>query len=1123
MPKSETALKELVGWQGGNEQDLYYYVKEFFVRVLGYKKDYVKINETGHSGFPDISLRPKDVKSGDKLYWVVGEVKKERGLFRDPEERKKQWSAPDPHQRQIKKYVSGDTVYALLIDPITFAVYTPDGRELQVVNLDEAKAPDLANDKTQGNIAFLTFDNSVSEVSLGPFKEGISPNRFLDVTEKEARSRFYEALRNSSRELIEYSNARLRELIVNYQQMENEIQKLDEEATDKSDPAYLKARASIERRHRESRHLKQEILPLFEQQIGARQEMPTKPEEAERFLLSVYATEGSSLVLARILFVRFCEDHKLTTRKIGNGGIKAYRSFYEQLKDDYRHLLSDAFKDLESRYRRLFEPSIFDWSHTGNHALSSLLLRIFYRLNAFDFTKVTGDILGNLYERFLDVRVRKKFGEYYTPLPVARYVMERIGFYDDPGPLLDPACGSGTFLIVAVEGLIERLKTRGVSTEQAVKQAVELVHGLDINMFAAFIAQLQLIWHLFPYLSEASINQIPDLKVYGGVNSLVYDPQSTLMASILRESSDSVERANQVRDGQYKYVVGNPPYVRNERLKDWGTWRNFYQEVDRRNSDLAFFFVKRSIDGGEYKTRNGGMAKMPPWLRDKGRMCWVLPVGICDSEAARPLRDRLMQYAMLELVDLEDVAGLVFPSPVASGRGTVVPFLLFSQRARPVDQRITLTLITNESWNDSSLAQDRMKRTSIPQSVFTESNVNPYAQFLLKIQSDDIPLLDKIMLHSKLVDFSKPTDERNRKKTPMLGIKVGGAGRLHSTAGPNMLPLLKGQNIATFHLDEKHLAGWVNLDEVEGKSLWSRQELVSGAGFAVSVIGFAPQAAIFAPKKLTFNDSVALFIPLEEHKDLAWDGILNSTLVRFVFATVLRSGLICHGFEPKYGRFISRAHIYPRTLAAMPVPNLPRDHAERLRDITNSLRQVASTIRSRWEAVEQALNAPEKHTLAIAGVDFTTLLDLETFDGTLAVTRSGDGWRLNFYEEGQQILPYLETSYELLNVVSYLLEPSEESITKEKLESLMVPTDPKPISQLIDNARDMDSPDIRKFKELIGMVDQVIMAGFGLTEEERTYIHKRLSNYPFEILEPRWPWSRVVLREIQEYEDDRFT
>jgi hypothetical protein len=363
--------------------------------------------------------------------------------------------------------------------------------------------------------------------------------------------------------------------------------------------------------------------------------------------------------------------------------VKVFRDYHKYVKDDYQFLLTDAYKDVEHIYGRLFEPSIFDWSHKGDGQLSRLLLRIFYRLNAFDFTKITGDILGNLYERFLDLDKRKRVGEYYTPVNVAKYVLERIGFYDNPGPILDPACGSGTFLIVACVGLIERLVQRGVRLDVAIKQAVDLVHGLDINMFAAFIAQLQMIWHLLPYLLRANIKELPQLRVYGGINSLEYMHQSTLVSTFLRLST---ETPVQVRDSTFKYIVGNPPYIRNERLKDTGPWRKNYELMDFRNSDVAYFFVTRAIEGGVAESRRED--SMPPWLEEGGRMCFVLPMALCDSDKASPVREMLLHYKIMEITDLEEVAIHIFPSSQASGRATVAPILLFCDPVREKQQTI---------------------------------------------------------------------------------------------------------------------------------------------------------------------------------------------------------------------------------------------------------------------------------------------------------------------------------------------------------------------------------------------------------------------------------------------------
>lgn len=666
---ADRALRELVSWTPHSEQDLYYYIKEFFVHILGYPRNRVIIGEPGKRGTPDVSLCSLDAKPKDKVYWVVSEVKRKSGTFRDVGVRSERW------EQQLNRYVTADTVYALLMDPTTMAILRPDGKEVKVVSIDEASVADLTNPTSINSLAFLCYDNSLGEKSLKGFREGQAPTGHINAKTEEGKEKFYAALRVSARELIDYSIQRLKTLRADYDAFERALEEMSEKAP--QGQAFDAAVKRLENRHQESIRFIGQILPAFRQQLG--RAMPEDEEKAKRFEIEVYATEGASLVLARILFVRFFEDHNLVKRKISNGGIKAFREYYSNIRDDYRFLLTSAYRDLETVCRRLFEPSIFDFAHEGDGVLSSILFRIFYRLNAFDFTLITGDILGNLYERFLDQKRRKKIGEYYTPIAIAKYILDRIGFFEDPGPLLDPGCGSGTFLIAALTGLIRRLRQRGVALDVAINQAIELIHGLDINVFAAFIAQMQLTWHLFPYLKEAGLKKIPEFKVYGGVNSLVYQPQRTLTAVLLMEA---VEAAVKIRDGRYKYVVGNPPYIRNERLKDRGVWRDFYHEVDFRNSDISFFFVARAILGGNKPTKDKQPLRMPPWLQDGSRMCFVLPMGLCDSKAASELRRKLLAYKIIEVTDLEEVAIHLFPSPQASGRATTAPVLLFMKGPR---------------------------------------------------------------------------------------------------------------------------------------------------------------------------------------------------------------------------------------------------------------------------------------------------------------------------------------------------------------------------------------------------------------------------------------------------------
>jgi type I restriction-modification system DNA methylase subunit len=1097
LNRGQKALDDLLGWSGTSETDLYPYVREVFTDVFGYPKDHIRLAERGTLGkIPDLSLSPADVKPKQGLFWVVGEVKKERRAFQSADYRKKEWD------EQLRKYVSADTVYALLIDPETVAVLRPDGTEIKTVDLGAFKAEELILPTTDCSLVFLHYKDSVCENSLSSFKEGLSPSRYIDVTNEDDRKKLYDSLRISTRELIDFSLERIRQIQQQYSEYQTELTSLREKVGTSKDEFAETSRKGLEQKYEEARMFYENVLKIFETHIG--RQLPKKEDEARAFVQNLYATEGSSLVLARILFVRFLEDHDMTMRKVSNGGIKAFRDYHRYVKDDYQFLLTDAYKEAEHLYHRLFEQSVFDWSHRGDGQLSRLLLRIFYRLNAFDFAKISGDILGNLYERFLDVEKRKKLGEYYTPMYVAKYVLERIGFYENPAKLLDPACGSGTFLIAATEGLIDRLVKKGVKIDLAINQAVDLVHGLDINVFAAFIAQLQLIWHLLPYLKKAKVKELPELKVYGGINSLVHRNQKTLLASAYGLPT---EAGAEIRDSNYRYIVGNPPYIRNERLKDTGPWRANYDLVDFRNSDIAYYFVARAIEGKK--------KAMSSWLDNGGRMCFVLPMGLCDSKAASAVRKVLYQYNITEITDLEELAIHIFPSPQASGRATVAPILLFVEKTDYKDHTVDLVQITEDAAERQRIQDPYVSIGQIKQNVFLQSEINPYGQILPKLRQSDIPVLRILMDHPKLSEFMVTS-------TPTYGISVAQGGGLHGSSEAGLLPIGKGLNISTFRMNS-NVRSWVDLNKVRSKSIWGK-ELPEHA-YAVSTICLTPQCAMFNPAEIGLNASTIIFVPKPEYSDFPWDALINSSVIRFLHLLVLRTALVGVGTKVSgQNRRVSWCTVYPRTILTLPVPKILLDNCKDLNELSVELRRLASAIASRWDRALATLARASKKPLALHDLDFANWQSDIKDEVDFRLEKDHDKWTLRVYADSQSTFQFVEGSYALLNVVKYLLDNRKvgNSLTLREFQNLMVPEVPETISDLIDAARDPNHADITEFNLIFKKTDEMVSTAFGLDQAQWKYIRERLANPPFDVLVPRWPWKSVEMREIQEYSTDRF-
>jgi hypothetical protein len=103
---------------------------------------------------------------------------------------------------------------------------------------------------------------------------------------------------------------------------------------------------------------------------------------------------------------------------------------------------------------------------------------------------------------------------------------------------------------------------------------------------------------------------------------------------------------------------------------------------------------------------------------------------------------------------------------------------------------------------------------------------------------------------------------------------------------------------------------------------------------------------------------------------------------------------------------------------------------------------------------------------------------------------------------------FLRAPQTLLKMIAYLLPDDEDAeISANMIQKLEVPTDYEEIVGAIEDADNPASPDILRFRELSAEADRIIEASFGLSDDERQYIHKRLTEHPLALLEPRYPWT----------------
>ncbi len=143
----------------------------------------------------------------------------------------------------------------------------------------------------------------------------------------------------------------------------------------------------------------------------------------------------------------------------------------------------------ESGLHGVVENDFFDWVldiPNGDRFVQSLAAKI----SRFDWTKVSYDVMKILYESIIDQTVRQKLGEYYTPDWLAEVLVREV--VDQPlvQKVLDPSCGSGTFLFHTIRRCLQAARDQDLDMGESIHRITQQVIGFDIHPVAVTLARV---------------------------------------------------------------------------------------------------------------------------------------------------------------------------------------------------------------------------------------------------------------------------------------------------------------------------------------------------------------------------------------------------------------------------------------------------------------------------------------------------------------------------------------------------------------------------------------------------------------------------------------------------------
>lgn len=497
-------------------------------------------------------------------------------------------------------------------------------------------------------------------------------------------------------------------------------------------------------------------------------------------------------IIDRIIFLRIAEDRGLEP--------------YEQLKalqpgQDVYARLQQLFHKADERYNsglfhfkkehgRTEEPDHLTPSLIiDDKTLKDIFKNLYYPDSPYEFSVLGADILGSVYERFLGKvirltaghhakieekpEVKKAGGVYYTPTYIVIYIVKHtVGkLLDGKTPkdagklrILDPACGSGSFLIGAYQYLLDwhldwyikdgvdkYLKGRNpkvhtgrgnvyrLTTEERKRILINNIYGVDIDSQAVEVTKLSLLLKILEGETLGDMfhkRVLPDLgnNIKCG-NSLIgpdfYDNKQMFLLddelhSRINVFDWTIAFPEIMKSGGFDCVIGNPPYIFTRELLSIGE-RNYFAITyklgwEKQNTYLIF------------------MERMLSLLSKNGLGGYIVPNSWLTVESGKLLRSEFVNRLMLIL----DLTYPVF-------RGVSIEPCIFIINGDSVAKTVACSRCESE-YQIEKLEYVHVNRTiwSGPDYRITYSTQEPLFNLLLSIKERNPILEDAFIVKTGL-------------------------------------------------------------------------------------------------------------------------------------------------------------------------------------------------------------------------------------------------------------------------------------------------------------------------------------------------------------------------------------
>ncbi len=298
--------------------------------------------------------------------------------------------------------------------------------------------------------------------------------------------------------------------------------------------------------------------------------------------------------------------------------------------------LSERIRKLYDKHRkREHDAGVFDETIKVPDAMLSAVVS---HLESIDLAKTDLDTKGVAFERFMDGFFKGNFGQYFTPREIIQFAVEMFP-PDSHHRVLDPACGSGGFLLHALDYIRREADTEFPDWESDSDEKIKHYK----------------YWHDFAQFNLFGIEINDEIARVAKMNMILHDDGHTNV--IGEDALEQFERFDVIKAGAFKpnsfdLILTNPPF---------GAQVAFDQKPHLPSLFPELAFVEYSKD--KKKTRKNQkteilyLERIHQFLREGGRAAIVLPDGILTNSSLAYVRDYLLSaFSLRAVISLPQMA-----------------------------------------------------------------------------------------------------------------------------------------------------------------------------------------------------------------------------------------------------------------------------------------------------------------------------------------------------------------------------------------------------------------------------------------------------------------------------------